>query len=149
MVQFNKLTIDHPDFAYVQKIRKIVFVDEQNVNVTDEYDSYEGQATHYLLKENNLPVGVARSRKTDVGIKLERFAVLSNHRGKGYGKQIVHFVLNDVCNENNCVYLHAQLPVVEFYKQFGFGIVGNIFNEAGIDHYKMILQLNGPIENIH
>ena len=41
MVQFHKLTNDHPDFALVQKIRQIVFVGEQKVNVSDEYDVFE------------------------------------------------------------------------------------------------------------
>lgn len=148
MVQFHKLTNDHPDFALVQKIRQIVFVGEQNVNVSDEYDAFEKLSSHYLLKENNIPIGVARSRKTDVGVKLERFAVLRSYRGKGMGKRIVYEVLKDVYNGNDNIYLHAQLPVVEFYKQFGFCIVGNKFNEAGIDHYKMVLQFDGPIENI-
>jgi predicted GNAT family N-acyltransferase len=38
------------------------------------------------------------------------------------------------------VYLHAQVQVVDFYAKFGFEAVGPQFEEAGIQHYKMVLR---------
>ena len=57
MVQFHKLTNDHPDFALVQKIRQIVFVGEQKVNVSDEYDAFEQLASHYSSKKTTFQLG--------------------------------------------------------------------------------------------
>ena len=34
--------------------------------------------------------------------------------------------------------VHAQAYLADFYRKHGFEIVGNMFKEAGIDHYLMI-----------
>jgi len=35
--------------------------------------------------------------------------------------------------------MHAQVEVLPFYEKLGFKKIGNIFEEANIKHYKMIL----------
>lgn len=140
MLKIVKIPIDHPHFAYVRAIRKKVFVEEQKVSVADEYDIYEEVSIHYLLNNNDVPLAVARSRKTKEGIKLERFAVLAEFRGQGFGKKIVEQVINEVQGDNDKIYLHAQLPVVTFYSKLGFQKVGDVFVEANIEHYKMVFK---------
>ena len=65
------------------KIRKEVFVKEQKCDPKDEYENEE-ESTHFLLLDNNEPVATSRYRKTQFGIKMERFAVLGSKRKKGY-----------------------------------------------------------------
>src|SRR5262245_10062346 len=78
-------------------IRKKVFVEEQKVPERDELDEYESSSTHFLAELNGEPCGTARWRHTSEGkIKLERFAVLGEFRGKGIGQAIVRAVLADV-----------------------------------------------------
>ncbi len=38
--------------------------------------------------------------------------------------------------------MHAQKQVLPFYEKLGFITEGDIFEEAGIMHFKMILQKN-------
>jgi predicted GNAT family N-acyltransferase len=38
------------------------------------------------------------------------------------------------------VYLNAQLRAVPFYERHGFRKVGKMFEEANIQHYKMMLE---------
>jgi len=117
-------------------IRKKVFVEEQGVAATLEYDKEE-EAHHYLLLVAERPVATARWRETPDGIKLERFAVLPQFRNRGFGEIILTEVLKDVVQTGKHIYLHSQLRAVPFYKRNGFVEVGEHFFEAGIEHVEM------------
>ncbi|WP_026950940.1 GNAT family N-acetyltransferase [Algoriphagus mannitolivorans] len=125
------------------KIRETVFVVEQGVDSRDEYDGFEESSFHFLAKLNGKAVGTARWRFTDKGIKLERFAVLKEARGKGVGQALVKAVLEDISSvpesKGKTKYLHAQLDAVPLYSKFGFEKVGEMFEECNIKHFKMEL----------
>ncbi len=122
-------------------IRRRVFVEEQNVPAKDEYDEWEDSAKHFLALRDELPVGTARWRYTEKGIKLERFAVLPEARGEGVGQKLVSAALYSIENcsgsEGKTLYLHAQLPAQSLYQRFGFKAEGEQFDECGIQHYLM------------
>ncbi|MFC3417186.1 GNAT family N-acetyltransferase [Algoriphagus hitonicola] len=130
-------------FELAFKIRREVFVDEQGVNPEDEYDEFEEESVHFLASKDGIPVGTARWRFTEYGIKLERFAVLKEARGKGVGEALVSAVLRDIMvhpeAQGKKRYLHAQLQAVPLYAKFGFQKVGDMFEECAILHYKMEL----------
>jgi len=121
-------------------VRRKVFVLEQEVSEEEEYDEYETSSFHLAAEVDSKIVGTCRFRNTDNGTKLERFAVLKEYRGNNVGEKLIQYCLKLVCNEPH-VYLHAQVQVVEFYAKFGFEAVGQQFEEAGIQHYKMILRV--------
>lgn len=127
------------ELEQVFEIRHTVFVMEQKVDPDLEYDEFEETSIHYLALLNQVPAGTARWRRTPNGIKLERFAVLEEYRGKGVGSALVATVLNDLPDRDN-VYLHSQLAASNLYLRFGFQIEGEQFEEAGIQHYKMVLK---------
>ncbi len=120
------------------EIRRQVFVVEQQVDEREEYDEFETSSTHLIAMWNNEPAGTCRFRNTEKGIKLERFAVLDGYRNKSVGAALVKKTL-ELIDLNQHVYLHAQIQVVDFYALFGFKKVGDIFVEANIKHYKMVL----------
>ncbi len=124
------------DYQKILNIRRKVFIEEQNVSEDIEIE-YEDESFHVLASNDNEPVGTGRWRKTDIGFKLERFAVLEHLRGKGIGKQLVLFILNQL-SDDNMIYLHAQEDVIKFYENLGFVIIGDKFLEADIVHAKMI-----------
>lgn len=126
------------DLENVFRIRKEVFVEEQKVDEREEYE-FEEESHHFLAFLNSIPVGTARWRITDLGIKLERFAVLKEFRGMGVGSALVKFVLEHLPKEPHYVYLNAQLTAMNLYQKFGFHEVGYPFQEAGIQHYKMVI----------
>ena len=117
-------------------IRKIVFVEEQGVDAALEYD-HEEEAHHYLLFLGEKPIATARWRETEKGIKLERFAVLPSFRNRGIGDIILKEVLKDVTPLGKLMYLHSQLKAVPFYERNGFNKEGQMFVEAGIEHFRM------------
>jgi predicted GNAT family N-acyltransferase len=123
-------------------IRRKVFVEEQQVPAEEEYDEYEASSRHFLaLDSSGKPCGTARWRTTPKGIKLERFAVLADARGKGVGAALVASVLEDIAQQPHAaqreLYLHAQLTAMPLYAKFGFKPEGEEFEECGIRHYLM------------
>lgn len=119
-------------------IRHEVFIIGQKCPPDLEYE-FEQESTHFLVIVNKKAVATARHRKTNIGYKLERFAVLKEERGRGYGEFILKEILNDLKDYNGIIYLHAQKQVVNFYEKNGFKKEGELFEEANIMHYKMKL----------
>lgn len=120
------------------RIRKEVFVKEQFVDEALEYDEFEKQSHHYVAIYNDEVLGTCRWRETPEGVKLERFAILKPYRGKGLGSALLQAALNDI-PAGKKIYLHAQTTAAPFYEGHGFSKVGDEFSEAGIKHYKMVL----------
>lgn len=139
MIEIKKFVFKNKELmSKAHSIRHQVFVIGQNCPAKLEWE-FEEESTHFLVLQNNQPVATARHRKTINGYKLERFAVLDNERGKGYGNIVLKAILNDLKDFNGVIYMHAQSEVLPFYQKMGFAKEGNEFEEAGIMHFKMTL----------
>ena len=79
-------------------IRRQVFILEQNISKQIETDDHLVNVTHILAFSKEKAVGTACYRRTDSGIKLERFAVLKQFRNLGIGKALVLFILEKLKN---------------------------------------------------
>lgn len=134
-----KQIIDSVDLDKAFAIRRQVFCIEQKVSEKIEMDEFDDVATHILAYIDSKPIGTARWRFTEDGIKMERFAVLIEYRGRGVGEALVKYTL-DKLKDNDSIYLNAQESVIKFYEKYGFETVGNCFYEANIAHKKMILK---------
>jgi predicted GNAT family N-acyltransferase len=125
------------------RIRQKVFVEEQKVPMEEELDEFEDISTHLLLHhgQKRRGVGTCRWRPTGKGVKLERFAILPEYRGKGLGHKLVQACLDSIQkaypNKSPLLYLHAQISAVNLYADFGFKAKGNAFDECGIMHFLM------------
>ena len=120
-------------------VRREVFVVEQNCPPELEWE-FEDESNHFLATVNNEAAGASRWRKTEKGYKLERFAVLKKYRQMGIGQLLVKKVLEDLPADAGFIYLHAQLSAMSLYEKFGFKQEGDQFEEAGIQHFKMVLR---------
>ncbi len=137
MIQVIRFKFEDTEYAkQAFAIRRKVFVDEQGVDPALEYDKEE-EAHHYLLMITDKPVATARWRETEKGIKLERFAVLTEFRNRGFGEIILKEVLKDIVTMQRIIYLHSQLRAVPFYERNGFVKKGPVFYEANMGHYYM------------
>lgn len=136
-ITVNKVT-EKTELEQVFAVRREVFVVEQNCPPELEWE-FEDESTHFLAKVDGQPAGAARWRKTANGYKLERFAVLQQYRGQGVAQLLVQSVIDDLPEDATYIYLNAQIQAVGLYKKFGFVPTGPQFEEAGIQHYKMVL----------
>lgn len=122
-------------------IREKVFIEEQECDREEEFDGFDEESTHFIAYYENKPAGTARYRRTEKGIKLERFAVYEEYRGKGVGKRLVQSTIahieNHIKEPGLLLYLHAQVTVMPLYIKHGFSKVGEKFIEAKIEHIEM------------
>jgi len=122
-------------------IREQVFCIEQQVPFTIEQDGKDIESAHVLLWVQDLPVGTLRYRRTDVGLKFERIAILKEYRGLHYGKTLLREAIKLAREDGNRlkIYLHSQMAAKDFYAKIGFIPEGNQMIEAGIAHIRMSL----------
>ncbi|MFC1758834.1 GNAT family N-acetyltransferase [Planctomycetota bacterium] len=124
------------------RVRRTVFVGEQDVPPDLEFDEFEDGSTHFIATDGSgKACGAARWRITDGRVKLERFAVLASHRRQQIGSALVQAVLDDIQADARAqalrLYLNAQIDAVPFYARFGFQPCGEVFMEADILHQPM------------
>ncbi len=136
MIKVVKVS-EEADLEKVFAIRRVVFVEEQNCPPELEWEN-EDISIHFLAEYDNKAAGACRWRKTEKGYKLERFAVLQEFRGKGIASEMIRNVLQDLPSDANYIYLHSQITAMPLYQKMGFIAEGPQFEEAGIQHFKMV-----------
>ena len=133
------------DMMHVLDIRNKVFVIGQNCPYDIEVvPEEEKEAKHFLIYLKEEPIGTIRYRMVgDRLFKLERFAVLEEYRGHGYGKQAFLFLVNKIEEDYNpcTIYFNAQYQLLEYYQKLSFKEEGETFCEANIKHIKMIKKI--------
>lgn len=121
-------------------IREEVFIDEQECPPEEEFDGFDEESIHFIAYISGEPAGTSRYRTTEKGVKLERFAVLKKFRGRGVGKRLVQTALSQISTSfepGTLLYLHAQLTAMPLYARYDFEKIGEMFMEAGIEHFEM------------
>ena len=133
-----RIVREHRSIEEILDIRRRVFVFEQGVDSSEEFDGYDDSAVHIGACIDGVPIGCGRIRMIDGKAKLERIAVVKDLRGQGVGRAIVAYMkeVSRAMGVSSC-YLHSQTSAVEFYSGCGFRKVGEPFFEAGIAHYMM------------
>ena len=120
-------------------IRYEVFVEEQNVPEELEIDGFDGEAKHVLAFVDGVPIGTGRILSDG---HIGRLAVLKKYRRQGAGKLIMKELMKWAQDMNlEKVWLSSQWHAHSFYLDLGFICVGEIYEEAGIDHIKMLRSL--------
>ena len=119
-------------------VRGKVFVVEQEIDYEIEFDGLDSECKLFVCYINNQPVGAARLYKNKIG----RVATLKEYRKKGVAKAVMEYI--EVYAKSNGIKelkLHAQLYVKDVYTKCGYKAIGEIFQEADIDHIKMIKKI--------
>jgi predicted GNAT family N-acyltransferase len=130
------------DLPHLRAVRNPVFVVEQNVPIGLERDALDAQCTHVLAFDaENRPIGTGRlTTQRTIG----RMAVLAEWRGRGVGDalllRLIELAKTKAWPE---VSLHAQVSAMGFYLKHGFTAYGPVYEEAGIPHQSMHLDLTG------
>lgn len=126
--------------VWAKPIRMAVFVQEQGIDESEEWDEADATAVHAIAWLNGQAVGTGRLL---VDGKIGRMAVQKNLRGKGVGAAILNTLVELARQQGfKKVSLSAQQPAIDFYKRWGFVPVGQAHEEVGIAHQWMCLELN-------
>lgn len=127
------------DLLKVYAVRSIVFIEEQRCPWELEFDGLDEDAIHILGEQDGQPAAAARIRLLGDYAKLERIAVRTGYRGRRIGDRLVDYMVG-VAHQHGYMTLkmHAQAHLTGFYHSHGFEVCGELFEEAGIEHYPMI-----------
>ena len=74
------------DRPAIERIRREVFIREQKIPESDEWDGEDAASVHVLATLNREPVGTGRLNPAG---KIGRIAVMSGLRGRGIGTSIL------------------------------------------------------------
>jgi predicted GNAT family N-acyltransferase len=128
---------DHDALCYV---RRVVFIDEQQVPEELEWDGEDESARHWLAWHGEVAVGTLRLR---AGGHIGRMAVLAAYRKSGVGSRLLVAAIEAARRQGLAdVHLHAQVQAMAFYARHGFVAVGDEFMDAGIPHREMRLRFS-------
>lgn len=131
------------DVSACLALRRTVFIEEQGVSEADELDDRDGEAIHLLATDDGRPVGTARLLLAGETGKIGRVCVLPGMRGTGLGAALMRAALDELRRQPGITRakLGAQCHALGFYERLGFRAVGPVYDDAGIDHRDMILDL--------
>ncbi|KAG2155046.1 acyl-CoA N-acyltransferase [Suillus bovinus] len=144
------------------QVRIAVFVTEQGFPLEVEVDEHDPTATHWLLRV--LPslesIGTIRAYRVENAggsyYKLSRLAVLQEYRHYKFGRNLVLALHNwaEVHARNSGVtdyvkiVCHSQAAransagAIAFYRKLGYKEEGDLFDEDGEPHQKMVARLS-------
>ncbi len=129
-----------------RSVRTAVFQAEQGISAEDDFDDLDHVAHQFVAFDRGNAVGTARYRILESGIaKVERVAVLPSHRSKKVGRTIMHAVEFTAWQQSIPeLTLDAQQKAIDFYARQGYEQDGDLFEEVGIPHAKMTLDVRHP-----
>jgi len=134
------------DLYDILKIRQAVFVVEQDCAYQD-VDDIDQYAWHLLgiQQSGTTKRLVAYLRLVYPAIKypepsIGRVLTVASVRGQGLGKALTREALAQAAREypGQRVRISAQSHLSDFYKEFGFEIVSEPYDEDGIPHVEML-----------
>ena len=130
--------VDAAGRAPCDRIRELVFVDEQRVDREEEWDGLDDECVHFLARSDGEAVGTARLRPVDGSAKVERVAVLATARDAGIGRRLMEALEHEARRRGLVpLRLNAQMAAIPFYEKLGYQAQGPVFEEAGIPHRRM------------
>ncbi|CAM5401448.1 GNAT family N-acetyltransferase [Streptomyces avidinii] len=144
-----RVAVSEEDLKSCFAVRSEVFVVEQSVPESIEYDAYDADAVHVLaVGADGVPLGTGRLLHGDAALaktggahgvgSLGRLAVRKAARGLGVGVRLVRAIEAEAARRGlTAVDLGAQTHALGFYERLGYAAYGPEFQDAGIPHRAM------------
>jgi predicted GNAT family N-acyltransferase len=137
--RFSIRPADWPQDQFaLRSVRMQVFVREQQVPEELEWDGQDATALHLIAESGDGEI-IGTARLLPSG-QIGRMAVLPRWRRRGVGTGLLLQLLRIAAEHSYPPpFLNAQTAVLPFYGGLGFAPEGDIFEEAGIPHQRMVL----------
>jgi len=137
--KFNELTLD--ELYNILQLRNEVFIVEQNC-VYKDTDGKDQSAWHLMAIEDGKLVAYTRILPPGVSYgdpAIGRVVTSSSKRRTGLGKELMKRTI-EACEKlfgKISITLSAQVYLEDFYRGFGFIVVGEEYLDDGIPHIEM------------
>ena len=108
-------------------IRRVVFIEGQNVPEERERRDEDKACRHFLVMEGNEPIATMRVIVDSDDAKIQRMAVLPSYQGKGVGFKMLNFAMDELTKDKKLTraILGSQEHAVAFYRRAGFNVISD------------------------
>lgn len=135
--------------AIAKRIRTEVFIIEQAIPPELEWDEEDASAVHFIAyadAQQQTPIGCARLLADG---HFGRLAVVKNKRRQGVAQALLTAIENYAIEHTDISQLlaGAQLSALNLYRQQGFTIEREIYDDANIAHVKIYKALHPKTTN--
>lgn len=121
-------------------IREQVFILEQHIPESEEWDLEDDRSLHFIVFDANQAIATARLLQNQ---SIGRVAVLKAYRGQGIGLALMKFIIDHAKKlKLPFLILSAQIHAIGFYEVLGFSLQGEEYLDCGIPHIEMYLNLD-------
>ncbi len=99
---------------------------------------HDKNGTHYGLYLNQKLISVVSVFKSSNEVQFRKFATLQEFQGKGFGSQLLTFLLHTVEEEKFAkIWCNARVGKINFYEKFGLKQTPTVFEKNGINYVIM------------
>ena len=138
-VDFGSPSFDELVHLRDLNLRKPIGLSFTPAELSIEYDSI-----HFAAYSDNLELlgTLVMKPLENHQIKMRQVAVFPDKQKTGVGKLMVA-ESERYAKENNFkeIVLSARVPAVPFYEKLGYTVISELYQEVGIDHYKMVKEM--------
>jgi predicted GNAT family N-acyltransferase len=120
------------------RLRREVFIIEQNVPPDEEFDADDFTAFHVVAIQAGEVAGTLRLIYAKDYVKIGRVVVGIKWRGRGIAGAMLRYAMDEHRDaRDNRFHLAAQSDKMGLYERFGFEAYGDEFLDVAIPHFNM------------
>jgi predicted GNAT family N-acyltransferase len=129
-----------PGYDELVHLRDLILRKPIGLEFTPEDLSLEYSSTHFAAYTNeDKLLGTLVMQPLDTHqIKMRQVAVFPEYQKKGVGQLMV--AASEIFSKTQGfkeIVLSARVPAVPFYEKLNYKVISELYQEVGIDHYKM------------
>jgi len=139
MVSVREIELGSAEYEQEVRLRNKILREPLGRRLT-EAELAQDAGDHHLgaFSEGRLVGCLVLKPLPDAIIKMRQVAIASDQQGKGVGKRLVEAAEWMAAGLGfHKMILHARETACAFYQNLGYVIEGEIFEEAGLPHFKM------------
>lgn len=126
--------------ALTWRIRQLAMYPEKEIVDMELKEDWDG--IHFGLYYQHELTGVVSLFVNGETAQFRKMAVLPSHQGKGFGKQLLVYLINDCkLQKIKTLWCNARASAIGFYQKIGFYTVGDPYTRNGIEFVKMEIKL--------
>ena len=138
---FKEIVFGMAEYRLECALRHAVLRKPLGLSFTAEELAKEKDQLHFGLfePEDNLVACVVAVRLSPTDARIRQMAVSPAHQRRGLGTRIMneletHLRSRGVTN----LVLHARASAVGFYEKLGYVVVGDVFTDVNVAHFRMV-----------